>query len=41
MVNLFEGMVEVLGFFVYSEFNVVVYCVDNSYNIFSSEIFFV
>lgn len=39
MVNSSEGMAEVSGLPVYSEFNAVVYRVDNSHNIFSSEIF--
>ena len=39
MVNSSEGMTEVSGLPVYSEFNAVVYRVDISHDIFSSEIF--
>ena len=39
MVNSSEGMAEVSGLPVYSEFNAVVYRVGSSHDIFSSEIF--
>ena len=39
MANSSEGVAEVSGLPVYSEFNAVVYRVDNSHDIFSSEIF--